>query len=73
MAVPKDDYCACDALKRIAQLEAALRDCIPFIAVSMDKYRRDYELKALHPTHAEILDRVSRLSGGEKLSDKLAE
>lgn len=57
---------------RIAELEAALRDCIPFLAVNMDKYRRDFGLKELHPTHAEIIDRVSALVGGEKLSDKLS-
>jgi hypothetical protein len=58
--------------KRIAELEAALRDCIPFLAINMDKYRRDFGLNDLHPTHAEILDRVSRLTGGEILSSKLA-
>jgi len=60
-----------DARKRIAELEAALRDCIPFLAVNMDKYRRDFGLDALHPTHAEILDRVSVLSGGEPISQRL--
>jgi hypothetical protein len=60
-------------IRMVEERDAALRDCIPFLAVNMDKYRRDYELKALHPTHAEILDRVSLLSGGEKLSEKLAQ
>lgn len=59
------------AAARIAELEAALRDAIPFLAVNMDKYRRDYGLTELHPTHAEIIDRISRLSGGEPLSKKL--
>lgn len=56
---------------RIAELEAALRDAIPFLAVNMDKYRRDYGLTELHPTHADIIDRISRLSGGGPLSKKL--
>lgn len=60
-------------ISRVDELEAALRDCIPFLAVNMEKYRRDLGVKELHPTHAEIIDRVSALVGGEKLSVKLAE
>ncbi|MFZ4808630.1 MAG: hypothetical protein ACOYLQ_15355 [Hyphomicrobiaceae bacterium] len=60
-----------EARERIEVLEAALRDCIPFLVVNMDKYRRDHELDALHQKHAEILDRVSVLSGGEPLSERL--
>ena len=67
-----DNACGICADKRIAELEAALWDCIPFLAVNMDKYRRDFGLKKLHPTHAEIIDRVSRLTGGAPLSAKLA-
>lgn len=68
-------YCnTCCRIKQeeIDELKEALTDCIPFLAVNMDKYRRDFGLKELHPTHAEVLDRVSRLTGGEQLSDKLA-
>ena len=56
---------------RVDKLEAALRDCIPFLAVYMYKYRLDYDLTELHPRHAEILDRVSVLSGGEPISERL--
>ncbi len=59
------------AWKRIDELEAALHDCIPFLAVQMDRYRRDGAMTELNPTHAEIIDRVSALVGGEKLSEKL--
>jgi hypothetical protein len=54
-----------------AQMQMALRDCIPFLAVQMDRYRREGGMEALHPTHAAILDRVSALVGGDKLSEKL--
>lgn len=57
---------------RVAKLEAALRDCIPFVAVHADKYRRDFGMDKLHETHAAILDRASTLTGGEILSTKLA-
>lgn len=56
---------------RIAELEAALRECIPFLAVHMDRWRRDAATAELHPDHANLLDRVSLLSGGEPLSSRL--
>jgi hypothetical protein len=57
--------------KRVADLEIALRDCVPFLVVHMVKYATDFQLPALHPVHAEIIDRVSRLTGGEPLADKI--
>ena len=57
--------------KRIAELEAALNDCIGMVAIHADSYRRKFGLTDLHPTHADILNRASVLTGGERLSDKL--
>ena len=56
---------------RIAELEEALQDCIPFLAIYMAKYATDFGEPAIHPTHAEIIDRVSKLTGGEPLSEKI--
>jgi hypothetical protein len=58
---------------RIAELEAALRDCIAFVAIIADKHKRDFGLTELHPTHAAILDKASTLTGGDVLSTKLAD
>jgi hypothetical protein len=56
---------------RCALVEATLKSCIPFLAIYMDRYKRDYQLTELHPKHAGILDRASHLTGGEILSENL--
>lgn len=61
------------ALARVAELEAALKDCIGMVAVYADRYRREFGLPELHPTHARILDHASTLTGGDVLSTKLKE
>ena len=61
-----------DQKKRIEDLEVALRDCIPFVAVYSERYAREYEVKSgLHPNHAEVLDRASLLTGGDVLSTRI--
>lgn len=62
---------AADALHRILELEAALRDAYPFVCVSADQYRRDYGLEALHETHAEIADRIAKLIGSERMPSEV--
>jgi hypothetical protein len=63
-----DDY-----EKRIAELEAALRDIIPMAAIFADSYARNYEVPGgvLHTNHSEILDRASVLIGDGPISAKL--
>lgn len=57
---------------RVAELKAALSDCIPFVAIVATKHMHDNDLTELHPTHAAVLDRASTLTGGKVLSTLLA-
>lgn len=57
--------------ERISELEAALRDAYPFVCVSVDQWRRNNMEANLHPTHAEIADRIARLLGNERLPSQV--
>lgn len=68
-----DGYYAATAKlqRRITELEAALVDCIPFVAVHADRWARDNESKDLHETHRKLLDRIGGLTGRGEISAKL--
>lgn len=55
---------------RIAELEAALRDCTAFVAVHVDRWARDNGGQ-MHETHRELLDRIGRLTGRDDLVQRL--
>ena len=58
-------------VKRIAELEAALRDAYPFVCISIDQWRRNNMEAKLHPTHAEMADRIARLIGNERMPSEM--
>ncbi len=55
---------------RIAELEAALDDAYPFVCIAVDRYRQDHGLDKLHEKHADIADRIARLTGRERMPSK---
>lgn len=68
--LPPADAKLRDAEKRIAELEAALRDCTTFVAIHVDRWARDNGGQ-MHETHRELLDRIGRLTGRDDLVKRL--
>jgi hypothetical protein len=62
-----------DMCDRIAELETALRDCMPFVAIQADHWRNINAGSSLHPIHCELLDRIGRLTGQGEISKKIAD
>lgn len=56
-----------DAIK---ELETALRDAMPFVAVHVARWTEDNGGQ-MHEVHRELLDRIGRLIGNADLSKRL--
>lgn len=54
--------------ERIAELEATVRDCMSFVVVHADRWRRDAARDDFHPTHRELIERMGRLTGDDVLA-----
>ena len=61
----------CAGAERMTELEAALRDAMPFVAIHVDRWTRDND-GVMHETHRELLDRIGRLTGKPDLAAAIA-
>ena len=65
-----NDTCCRVKEEAIAELEKALSDAMPFVAIHVARWAEDNGGK-MHETHRELLDRIGRLTGNEGLSARL--
>lgn len=74
MAYDPNEPCECiyyeDAESRISELEKALRDAVPFVAIHVSRWAEGNGGK-MHEVHRELLDRIGRLTDDAKLSERL--